>query len=164
MFDLVRLYRRFSNTRGASRAGATGGTSMIPVRDIRFTTFVNRWLMVPDKYILWLKPALNMARNTLPKGTFRPGVLPRWILARMSCWAASLAREFNIPTVIEYRDLWTGNPYAHLDQPTAMHRAVHGKIERRGPFPRLSINLCFARHRRLLKEDLSPRKQPPELR
>src|SRR6185436_17152001 len=45
--------------------------------------------------------------------------------------ASRLSRETGVPCVFEYRDLWTGNPYYHITQPTAFHRWLHGRLERR---------------------------------
>jgi glycosyltransferase involved in cell wall biosynthesis len=44
--------------------------------------------------------------------------------------AARLSKETGVPCVLEYRDLWTSNPYYHITQPTAMHRWIHRRLER----------------------------------
>ena len=35
-----------------------------------------------------------------------------------------------VPCVLEYRDLWTGNPYYHVTQPTAFHRWLHARLRK----------------------------------
>lgn len=123
--DLAELYQRF---RRAPAAHAASGGKIS--RDIRFTTLLNRWLMVPDKQITWKPAALRAARAYLrahPVDLIFGSLAPRTNLLV----ATQLAREFHRPAIVEFRDLWTDSPYHHLAQPTALHRALHARIENR---------------------------------
>lgn len=123
--DLAALYRRARRAATAA-PGATGWKE----RDIGLTSFLNRWFMIPDKQVPWTGPALRAAvefiRREKPDLIF--GSLDPRTNIRV---AAAAARKTGTPCVIEYRDLWTGNPYHHVTQPTALHRAAHRAMEKR---------------------------------
>lgn len=104
---------------GEPRSKATG-----------LTWFLNRWSCVPDKYVFWYGPALRAARRLARED--RPDLIFVSLEPRTdSLVAARLARETGIPMVLEYRDLWTGNPNFHLGTPTALHAWWQAVLERR---------------------------------
>jgi len=122
--DLAEIYQRL---KPASRDGQHKPASIS--RSIGLTSTINRWLMVPDKQVTWRKPAVAAARAYLrehPVDVIFGSLAPRTNLLV----ARQLAREFNLPCVQEFRDLWTGSPYYHLAQPTALHRRLHAHLER----------------------------------
>lgn len=123
--DLGDVYRRLRH--GGRAASPDGGTES--ARNIGFTSWINRWLLVPDKHIPWARPALRRARAYLqahPVDLIFASLAPRTNVVV----AARLARAFGLPCVIEYRDLWTGSPYHHLAQPTFVHDRLHARLER----------------------------------
>lgn len=126
--DVDSLSRR-SAEQVRGEAGSHPVTSEIPNRDIRISTWLNRWLMFPDKYWPWRGPAIRAALRRIEKGSFNlifSSSPPRinWLVAR------DLQRRTGIPCVLEIRDLWTGSPYQEFDQPTALHRFIHRRMER----------------------------------
>lgn len=134
-FDLAELYRGIRGGKAAHASGPKGGIS----RGIGITSIINRWLMVPDKQIPWKRAAIQLARDYLrehPVDLIFASLAPRTNLLV----AEALAREFKLPCVMEFRDLWTGSPYYHLTQPTPFHRWLHARLERKaiGAATRLS--------------------------
>jgi glycosyltransferase involved in cell wall biosynthesis len=126
--DLTRLYARL---RGPGRAEQppAAGRPQPTAKPIVFTSELNRWLMIPDKQLTWYRAALRRGRELLRSEKF--SVLFASLEPRTSLLvAARLSKETGIPCVLEYRDLWTGNPYYHVTQPTAWHRWVHRRLER----------------------------------
>ncbi len=132
--DLTRIYQAIRQTlrppqptNGTTADGKRGGTPV--VLDTNLSSKLNRWLMIPDKQRPWLRPALRRGRELLRTEKFDAvfaSLDPRTALLV----AARLSRSSGVPAVLEYRDLWIGNPYYHLTQPTALHRAWHARLER----------------------------------
>lgn len=123
--DLTAIYRRL---RGTPAPGTGSGPAA--KHNIGFTSFVNRWCMIPDKQIPWVRPAVSLARQYLrqhPVDLVFASLAPRSNLLA----AERLARSLGLPCVMEYRDLWTGSPYHHLAQPTRLHDALHLHLERK---------------------------------
>ena len=124
--DLTRIYRKLARV---DRPSDTPERK-IQTRNISLTSALNRWFMIPDKHVSWLWPAIREARSYLRSNkvdAIFASLEPRTNLLV----AARLAREFELPCVMEYRDLWTGSPYYHLAQPTILHRWIHALIEKR---------------------------------
>lgn len=125
--DLQRAYARLRALRGRGKATATTGAKKPESRSIGFTTFINRWLLVPDKFGPWIGPA---ARAATHQGRSFDVVLGTCLPATNIAAAAAIAEALDAPCALEYRDLWTGNPYHNLTQPTALHRWMHASRER----------------------------------
>jgi glycosyltransferase involved in cell wall biosynthesis len=122
--DLAEVYRRL---RG--RAPRPDSPRRADQRAIGLTSAINRWCLVPDKQVTWVRPAVRLARAYLrrhPVDVLFASLAPRSNLLV----AARLARDLGLPCVLEYRDLWTGSPYHHLAQPTRLHDALHAHLER----------------------------------
>jgi len=98
-------------------------------RAIGFTTFINRWFLVPDKKIFWSGPARKAARIRGAREKFDV-VFASNLPATNGVTGSGIARALGLPFVVEYRDLWTGNPYHHFAQPSALHCALHARMER----------------------------------
>jgi glycosyltransferase involved in cell wall biosynthesis len=128
--DLASLYQRFSRL-GRKKAASVPPSQTGPTaRAIGLTTWINRWLIIPDKQMTWYRAAVRRGRELLRRETFSAifaSLDPRTSLLV----AARLARESGVPCVLEYRDLWTGNMYRHLTQPTPLHRWLHAHLERK---------------------------------
>lgn len=127
--DLTRLYARL---RGLGRTTPAPSPSARPeptARPMGLTSELNRWLMVPDKQMTWYRAALQRGRELLRREKF--SVIFASLEPRTSLLvAARLSKETGVPCVLEYRDLWTGSPYYHITQPTALHRWIHRRLER----------------------------------
>jgi glycosyltransferase involved in cell wall biosynthesis len=125
---LARLCQPFGHRNGwAQKQGDQRGPVSVP---IGWPNVVKRWLVIPDRQLPWLKPAIARGRELLRKEKFSAifaSLDPRTSLLV----AARLSRESGVPCVLEYRDLWTGNPYAHVGQPTVLHRWIHENLERK---------------------------------
>jgi len=137
--DLQHVYARLRRRRPGSSSAATAKPESRP---IGFTTFVNRWLMVPDKQRFWVRPACAVARRLHREKPFDL-VFASSLPATNAITGASIARDLGLPLMIEYRDLWTGNPYHNLTQPTALHRWLHHRLEKRA-LRQTSILCCLS--------------------
>lgn len=127
--DLTRIYSRLRRFGRSEPAGRPSGPKEPAAKAMGFTSKLNRWLMVPDKQMTWYRTALRHGRELLRREKFDAifaSLDPRTCLLV----AARLSRESGVPCVLEYRDLWTGNPYYHVTQPTAFHRWLHARLER----------------------------------
>jgi glycosyltransferase involved in cell wall biosynthesis len=125
-FDLQYAYMKL---RGAKVAQSTTAAQKPESRAIGFTTFINRWFLVPDKQIFWCGPARRVARARALREKFDV-VFASNLPATNGITGAKIARSLGLPFVVEYRDLWTGNPYHNLTHPTALHRALNARLER----------------------------------
>jgi glycosyltransferase involved in cell wall biosynthesis len=128
--DLAHFYQKLRRRRPALVAAATTGPKQPVAKEIGFTSWLNRWVMIPDKQLPWHRPAVRRGRELLRAEKYDAifaSIEPR----TSSLVGAQLARETGVPLVTEYRDLWTGNPYYHISQPTALHRWIHVRLERK---------------------------------
>ena len=127
--DLTRIYERLRRV-GRTRPASTAVRQPEPTaKPIGLTSEINRWLMIPDKQMTWYRAAVRRGRDLLRSEKFSvifASLEPRTCLLV----AARLSKETGIPCVLEYRDLWTSNPYYHITQPTALHRWIHRRLER----------------------------------
>jgi glycosyltransferase involved in cell wall biosynthesis len=125
--NLTHLYSKMRHLRGgvseaARKEPASKATGL--------SSQINRWFMIPDRYITWYRPALQRARELLRHEKFDAifaSLDPRTCILL----AARLSKETGIPCILEYRDLWTGNPYHHVTQPTRLHGWLHERLERK---------------------------------
>src|SRR5438067_915683 len=67
------------------------------------TTFINRWLMIPDKYFPWISPAARYARGLKFDAIYSTSdPLSDHLVA------LRLSRQGSVPWIAEFRDLWIG--------------------------------------------------------
>jgi glycosyltransferase involved in cell wall biosynthesis len=128
--DLTRMYQKLRRLGRRESTSPIQGRSKPTAKPIGLTSKLNRWLMVPDKQVTWYRSALRRGRELLRREKFDAifaSLDPRTCLLV----AARLSKETGVPCVLEYRDLWTGNPYYHVTQPTALHRWLHERLERK---------------------------------
>lgn len=128
-FDLTRAYERLRGLGRARPASDSTGRPEPTSKDIGLTSEINRWLMIPDKQMTWYRAALRRGRELLRREKYSAifaSLDPRTCLLV----AARLSKETGVPCVLEYRDLWTSNPYYHITQPTPLHRWIHRRLER----------------------------------
>lgn len=126
--DYTRIYRRLI---GKKLPVAADGKKLKPTStNIGMTTEINRWLLIPDKYRHWRRPADRRGAELLQAEKFDAifaSLEPRTSLLV----ATDLAARSGVPAVVEYRDQWVGNSYYHVTQPTLIHRWIHQRLERR---------------------------------
>ena len=128
--DLAGLYRKIKSVGQGRSAAIANGRPEPKAQSIGFTSEINRWLMIPDKQMPWRKAAVRRGRELFEREKFSAifaSLEPRTSVLV----AAQLSKESGVPCVFEYRDLWIGNPYYHINQPTAFHRWLHGRLERK---------------------------------
>ena len=127
--DLAKIYRRLRKPGGPAKAGAAGGAPKPTSLNIGLTSEINRWLMVPDKMRPWRRAAVRRGLELLRGEKFDAifaSLDPRTSLLV----ATDLSEHLGLPAVLEYRDLWIGNPYYSVTQPTPVHRWLHQRLER----------------------------------
>jgi glycosyltransferase involved in cell wall biosynthesis len=114
--DLTGLWHKLRRSDGDGAAGTA------PARTQGLTTFLNRWVMLPDKYFPWIGPATRAARQI-------PNVAA--VYSTSDPLSGHLvARRLGKPWAAEFRDLWLGSPYFARAHPTPVHRALHARWER----------------------------------
>jgi glycosyltransferase involved in cell wall biosynthesis len=128
--DLARVYERLRGLGRRPQPDAPSGRVELTARNIGLTSEINRWLMVPDKQIAWYRAALRRGRELLRDGKFS-AIFASLDPRTSFLVAARLSKETGVPCVLEYRDLWIGIPYYHLNQPTPIHRWLHRRLERK---------------------------------
>jgi len=112
---------------------ATGPAPAKPAAKVgkggRWKNELNRWLMIPDKFVFWVPSAVAVAGRLHKAEAF--DVVYATMPVRSNLVAgARIAAKYRIPLVIEYRDLWTDSPYAHNAEPTRLHEWIHRRLER----------------------------------
>lgn len=103
------------------------GTVKMPPEYIRKTlSLISKTFFIPDNKIGWAKNAIKEARNILSKEKFNLIFVsaPPFSAVNM---AVKLKKEFDIPLIIDYRDLWYGNQFGFY--PTPLHTYLHKKME-----------------------------------
>ncbi len=73
-----------------------------------FKWLVRNWIEIPDSFVLWSRSALKLVAERLEKERFDVVVttLPPFSGARIGY---RLKKDYNIPWVMDYRDLWYGD-------------------------------------------------------
>jgi glycosyltransferase involved in cell wall biosynthesis len=83
-------------------------------------------LFIPDNKLGWANKAFKRASDLLQ--TERYDLIfvsaPPFSAARVG---ATLSKQFSVPFVVDYRDLWYGNQFAFY--PTPLHRWLHQRFE-----------------------------------
>ncbi len=103
------------------------GTIKMPPEIIRkiFHLFTYTFFF-PDNKISWTKKAIKKAREIIAKEKFDLLFVSAPPFSSINM-AVKLKKEFNIPLVIDYRDLWYGNQFAFY--PTPLHKLLHKNME-----------------------------------
>jgi glycosyltransferase involved in cell wall biosynthesis len=103
------------------------GTIKIPAEFLRkLFSRLSNLIFLPDNKISWSDKALQKGRELLSKEKFDVLFISgppfsSFITGR------KLKKEFGIPLVVDYRDLWYGNQFAVT--PTPLHKIIHKKME-----------------------------------
>ncbi len=106
---------------------AKKGTVKMPPEFIRkILSRISYTLFVPDNKIGWAKKAIKVARKILNEEKFNLIFVSAPPFSVINI-AAKLKKEFNIPLVVDYRDLWYGNQFAFY--PTPLHKYLNKRME-----------------------------------
>ncbi len=106
---------------------AKKGTVKMPAEIIRkFLSRLSYTFFIPDNKKGWCKQAIVKAREILKNEKFDLIFVsgPPFSTFMM---ATELKEEFDLPLVVDYRDLWYGSQFAFY--PTPMHKYLHKKWE-----------------------------------
>jgi len=106
---------------------AKKGTVKMPSEIVRkILSRLSYTFFIPDNKIGWTKQALVKAREILKNEQIEMIFVsgPPFSSFMM---AAQLKEEFNLPLILDYRDLWYGSQFAFY--PTPLHKYLHKKKE-----------------------------------
>jgi glycosyltransferase involved in cell wall biosynthesis len=87
---------------------------------------LSQTLFIPDNKVSWSKRAYHTISKILDKETFDVIFVtaPPFSAFKM---AVKLKKNYNIPVLADYRDLWLGSYFAFY--PTPLHKYLHKKLE-----------------------------------
>ncbi len=118
--DLTALWQKF-------KGGGTPTTAKPTTQGHGLTTFLNRWVMIPDKFFPWIAQAARVGARVKDIAAIYSTSDP----LSDHLVAQRISRRTGVPFAAEFRDLWLGNPYFARAHPTPLHRALHARLERR---------------------------------
>jgi glycosyltransferase involved in cell wall biosynthesis len=87
---------------------------------------ISQTFFIPDNKTFWAKAAYKKAKEILTKEKFDI-IFVSMPPFSTSLEAVKLKKEFNIPLILDYRDLWYGNQFAFY--PTFYHKVRHKTLE-----------------------------------
>ena len=103
------------------------GTMKMPPEFIRkMLSRISNTFFIPDNKVGWSKKAIITARTLLRDENFDLIFVSAPPFSSINM-AVKLKKEFNLPLVIDYRDLWFGNQFAFY--PTPLHKLIHKRME-----------------------------------
>jgi glycosyltransferase involved in cell wall biosynthesis len=103
------------------------GTMKMPPEFIRkVLSRISSTFLLPDNKKGWAKEAIKTARELLNNENFDLIFVSAPPFSAINM-AVKLKKEFNIPLVIDYRDLWFGNQFAFYATP--IHKLIHKRME-----------------------------------
>ncbi len=103
------------------------GTVKMPNEKLRkFLGRVSKSLFIPDNKISWANSAFKKASELLKNEKFDVIYVSIPPFSAFSL-AKKLKKQFDIPLIVDYRDLWFGNHFAFY--PTPYHKMRHKKLE-----------------------------------
>ncbi len=103
------------------------GITKMPSEFIRkLLNRLSQTFFIPDNKIGWSKKAIITARQLLKSEKFDEIFVtaPPFSSFQMAC---KLKKEFNLPLIVDYRDLWFGNHFSFY--PTPFHSLLHKRME-----------------------------------
>ncbi len=106
---------------------ASKGTIQMPREIVRkILSRISSTVLIPDNKKGWTNKAILRARKLIKENHFDLIFVsaPPFSTVNM---AVKLKKEFNIPLIIDYRDLWFGNQFAFYATP--WHKYIHKKME-----------------------------------
>jgi len=103
------------------------GTISMPREFVRkLLSKISKFFFIPDNKKSWSKKAYKKAKSLLEKETFDLIFVSIPPFSQFET-AAKLKNEYNIPLIVDYRDLWFGNHFGYY--PTPYHKYKHKKLE-----------------------------------
>ncbi|HUX93060.1 MAG TPA: glycosyltransferase family 4 protein [Ignavibacteriaceae bacterium] len=113
--------------KGINAKLASKGTVKIPPEFIRkFLSRLSSTFFIPDNKRGWANEAFPVAEKLLQEEKFDLIFVSAPPFSSVNM-AVKLNKKFNIPLIIDYRDLWYGNQFGFY--PTPYHRYLHKKME-----------------------------------
>lgn len=103
------------------------GTIKLPSEFIRKSfNRLSQTFFIPDNKISWSKKALKTASDLLSKENFDLifVTIPPFSAFKM---VSKLKKKFNIPLLVDYRDLWLESYFSFY--PTPLHKFIHKRME-----------------------------------
>ena len=121
----IRIVR--TNGRDINSRLSKKGTVKMPPEFIRkILSRISSTFLIPDNKIGWAKEAIKSGRELLSSEKFDLIFVSAPPFSAINM-AVKLKKEFNLPLVIDYRDLWFGNQFAFY--PTPFHKLLHKRME-----------------------------------
>jgi len=103
------------------------GTISMPREFIRkILSKISKFIFIPDNKKSWANKAYTEAKKLLSNEKFDLIFVSIPPFSQFEI-AAKLKKEFNLPLVVDYRDLWFGNHFGFY--PTPYHKYKHKKLE-----------------------------------
>lgn len=103
------------------------GTISMPRELIRkILSLISKFLFIPDNKKSWANKAYSVAKKLLSNEKFDLIFVSIPPFSQFEV-AAKLKNEFNLPLIVDYRDLWFGNHFGFY--PTPYHKYKHKKLE-----------------------------------
>jgi len=103
------------------------GTISMPREFIRkILSMISKFVFIPDNKKSWANKAYAEAKKLLSSEKFDVIFVSIPPFSQFEV-AAKLKKEFNLPLVVDYRDLWFGNHFGFY--PTPYHKYKHKKLE-----------------------------------
>lgn len=103
------------------------GTVKIPSEKIRkLFSYISQTFFIPDNKVNWSKKAIEKAREILKQEKYDIIFVTAPPFSTVNI-AVELKKEFNVPLVIDYRDLWFESYFSFY--PTLLHKSMHKKME-----------------------------------
>ena len=87
---------------------------------------ISNTIFIPDNKKGWARKAIKTAREIIKKEKINLIFVTAPPFSAINM-AVKLKKEFNLPLVIDYRDLWFGNQFAFY--PTPFHKYLHKRME-----------------------------------
>lgn len=126
--DLTELWAKLARRQKSTLSAARNAPA--PVKTQGMTTFLNRWVMIPDKCFPWIRPAARVGERLVREKDIQ-AIFSTADPLSDHLVALRLARRTGLPWLAEFRDLWLGSPYFARSHPTSVHRAIHARLEQR---------------------------------
>jgi len=103
------------------------GTVKIPPELFRkILSRVSSSFLIPDNKVFWSRKAFKKCKEILSVEKYDLVFVSAPPFSAINT-AIKLKKEFNIPVIIDYRDLWFGNQFAFY--PSPLHSHLHKKME-----------------------------------
>ncbi len=103
------------------------GTVKMPNEKVRkLLSLISQSIFIPDNKVSWSNKAFHMASELLSKEKYDAIFIsaPPFSAFKMS---AKLKKKFDIPLIVDYRDLWYKSYFAFY--PTPLHSLLHKRME-----------------------------------